>query len=414
MSDTITHEAAGALGAFSAWPDLVPQTCVSHTSGGFVIQVARDARAFPQWPALADADTRAQAHAFQRRDHLNIWLETIGTGLNVTPFFVSVSGRSGEPVMLLPLGIERRYGLKILKFLDGGVADYNAPVLFPAAGALEKSEIAGLWKNICRAVGPFDVARLEKMPDYVGGIKNPLHHLAQARWHISGHYLALDAGGALQVKRPNPKESRRKLRRLSEYGEVRFGIATEESEIKPVFAAFLRQKSRRYMESLGHPGFDVPGQVDYYLTLTQRLPDLGVQLAYLKVGDDVVATAWNLISGQRLYYMMAGYEGGKWRKHSPSWLLLEELVNWACQNGITTFDFGIGDESYKLKWQETEIPLWSAVHANSALGCAGLGAEKALLKLKKALPKSVIGLIKAARSRLRASGPVELPAPSAG
>ena len=397
MSDTVTtQEAASALRALPAWTD--NEAARTELGGAsFAVERVRDIQALPHWPLLDDLGSNALA--FQRRDHLEIWLETIGRGLNVTPCFIKVSTRNGEPVMLLPFGIVKQRGIKILTFLDGGVADYNAPVLYPAAAAIGAGDIAPLWKGICRAAGPFDVARLEKMPEQIGGIKNPLHALAQQRWHISGHYLTLD--DTLSVKRPNPKESRRKLRRLAEHGEVRFGIAAGECEIRTVFEVFLRQKSRRYMESLGHPGFDVPGQISYYLSLAQRLCGRGVQLAYLKVGDEVVATAWNLISGGRLYYMMAGYEDGKWRRHSPSWLLLEELVNWASHNGITIFDFGIGDESYKLKWQETELPLWSAIHPNSLLGWAWLAGEAALLRIKKALPKSVIAVLKKCRGRAR-------------
>jgi CelD/BcsL family acetyltransferase involved in cellulose biosynthesis len=402
MSNTIIRGADTGLGALPTWPDLVPQTRASHTSGGFVIQVARDIRAFSNWPALADCDGLAKAHAFQRRDHLEIWLETIGAGLKVTPRFVSVSAKTGEPVMLLPFGIEKKHGLRFLKFLDGGVADYNAPVLFPAADRLDDSEIDGLWRSVCRALAPFDLASLEKMPEKVEGSKNPLCRLGRERWHISGHYLTLESEDGSCVTRPNQKESRRKLRRLSEHGGVHFRIA-DESKIGPVFDAFLRQKSRRYMETLGHPGFDVPGQIAYYLTLTKKLRGKGAQLAYLTVGEEVVATAWNLISGRRLYYMMAGYEDGKWRRYSPGWLLLEELVNWSCRNGIGVFDFGIGDEPYKLKWQETELPLWSARLPNSLLGWSWIGVEKSLLGTKKALPKSVIRLLKAWRNRLRPS-----------
>jgi CelD/BcsL family acetyltransferase involved in cellulose biosynthesis len=397
MSDTVTtQEATDALGTLPVWPDNAVSKRADLAGAGFAAELVRDIRALPHWPLLGDPGSHALA--FQRRDHLEVWMETIGRGLNVTPRFISVRTRNGEPVMLLPFGIAKKHGIRILTFLDGGVADYNAPVLYPAAAGLGADDIAPLWKAICRAAGPFDIARLEKMPEQVGGIKNPLHALARQRWHISGHYLTLD--DALSVKRPNPKESRRKLRRLAEHGEVRFGIAAGESEIRAVFEVFLRQKSRRYMESLGHPGFDVPGQISYYLSLAERLSGRGVQLAYLRVGDEVVATAWNLISGGRLYYMMAGYEDGKWRRHSPSWLLLEELVNWSCRNGITIFDFGIGDESYKLKWQETELPLWSAVHPNSLMGWAWLGAEGTLLKIKKALPPGVIALLKKCRARL--------------
>jgi CelD/BcsL family acetyltransferase involved in cellulose biosynthesis len=405
-----------ALDTLSDWPSAPPALRSTISCGDFHLFLVEDMAGFSGlWPPLGQLDEAggARSFAFQRRDHLDIWLETIGTGLKVLPKFVSVSRKNGEPIMLLPLGIEKRHGLRVLKFLDGGVADYNAPVIYPGAAKLLPQEVRALWAAICKAIKTFDFALLEKMPEYVGELKNPLYHLAQERWHISGHYLRLrDAGTGLLLRKPNFKESRRKRRRLSEKGEVSFRIATGEAEIQDVFGTFVRQKSRRYMETLGMPGFDVPGQKDYYLKLAQRLPDRGVQLAYLCVGDEIVATAWNLIAGRRLYYMMAGYEDGGWRRHSPGWLLLEELVGWSSQHGIEIFDFGIGDESYKLKWQETEFPLWSAVFPRTILGWSYCAAVKGCIGLKKKTPRSVISLLKGWRNRWLGLPSEHIPAPS--
>jgi CelD/BcsL family acetyltransferase involved in cellulose biosynthesis len=137
------------------------------------------------------------------------------------------------------------------------------------------------------------------------------------------------------------------------------------------------------------------------------------QLAYLKVSGEVIATAWNLIAGTRLYYMMTSYENGKWSKHSPGLLLLEDLVTRSSLNGIEIFDFGIGDEAYKLKWQETELPLWSAILPNSLLGWAWLAVEKVLKDAKKALPRRMVAFLKTCHPRshklLRQRSDMDLP-----
>lgn len=398
----VTESVSTALDALPGWA-VQTQTAPSTTPcGDYLVGACDSIRAIaPSWPVLADLGEAASGFAFQCRDHLEIWLETIGAGLQVKPTFVSVYRKSGEPVMLLAFGIEKNHGVRMLKFLDGGVADYNAPILYPAAGQLTAAETGALWKAICKALPSFDVAVLEKMPEYVGSIKNPLHILAQSRWHISGHYMHLRQPGQDQVRPPNIKDSRRKRRRLSERGEVVFSIAHSEREIAAVYQAFLRQKSRRYMETLGHPGFDVPGQISYYLTLTQRQSERGVQLAYLRVGEEIVATAWSLIAGRRFYYMMAGYEDGIWRTHSPSWLLLEELVNWSSHNNIDIFDFGIGDESYKLKWQETEMALWGGIHPRTLLGWSYVTLLHSYHRSKKSLPRSWVCLLKSLRNRLQ-------------
>jgi CelD/BcsL family acetyltransferase involved in cellulose biosynthesis len=128
------------------------------------------------WPALDDTGNFS-AHVLQRRDWLKVWLAAIGGCQRVRPLFVRVDNASGEPLMLLPLAIEKRHGLQILRFLDGQFSDCNAPVLFPGAAALTEGAVSELWRQLCAALPPFDAAVFSKMPQWVGAIPNPLRLL---------------------------------------------------------------------------------------------------------------------------------------------------------------------------------------------------------------------------------------------
>lgn len=349
-----TREAHPAPRIFAKGTRRSPAT---YICGGFAVHASASIGTFASiWPTLSE---KAAAHAFQRREHLEIWMKTIGAALRVRPVFIGVTNKYGAPVMLLPLGVMKKYGVKILGFLDGGVADYNAPVLFPAADKLEYSDVMHIWKTICRAAKPFDLVQLDKMPEHAGRIVNPLYRLSQYRWRQSGHVLALHGSGEIARAR-ELKESRRRRRRIAALGELKFGIAVDEREIAQIHDVFVRQISR-------------PDPEDYYRTLTERLS--GAQLSYLRCGGEIIATAWNLIAGKRLYYLMAGCEGGKWRDFAPGRLLLEELVNWSLKNGIEIFDFGIGGEDYMRKWQEHELPLMGATLPETPLGWLACGAS---------------------------------------
>src|SRR5438046_10506619 len=85
------------------------------------------------WPRSQDLKT-AQCYAFQCADLLEVRCETIARARKAEPLFVAAVDAAGNPLMLLALAIERRQGLRTLTFLDGGLSDYNAPVLFAAAG----------------------------------------------------------------------------------------------------------------------------------------------------------------------------------------------------------------------------------------------------------------------------------------
>ncbi|HEY3778748.1 MAG TPA: GNAT family N-acetyltransferase [Rhizomicrobium sp.] len=378
----------------------------AEPSGRFIVHAASDLRSFAGlWPDLSNLARFADARAypFQCRDHLEIWLETIGSAADVRPFFAKVSDAAGEPLMLVPLGLRRQAGIRILEFLDCGVADYNAPVLYRAATQLSPAEARALWAAVCRAAPRFDVAVLNKMPERVEEFSNPLYALATHPCPESGHYIPLDGVPAetLQSKHDS-KETRRRRARLSEVGEVRLRIAHKDVEVEEVFPVFLRQKSAQYREKTGSEGFDVPGQRAYYLSLARRLVNRGVELAYLRVGADIVATAWCLIAGRRYYYMMCAHEGGAWGKFGTGRLLLEDLVERAQREGLEAFDLGIGDESYKLRWKQMALSLADAREPATARGrlyCAAIAAREAM---RNRLPPP---LRNAAKMILRKAGP---------
>src|SRR5256885_1792081 len=66
----------------------------------------------------------ARCHAFQCADILEVRCNTIASARNMETLFVAVVDAESNPLMLLPLGIERRHGVRILTFLD----DARCPV----------------------------------------------------------------------------------------------------------------------------------------------------------------------------------------------------------------------------------------------------------------------------------------------
>lgn len=370
------------------------------SAGNFSIEIASDVAVFAKsWPTLTELEhlPDVRSYPFQCRDHLEIWQETIGNSSKVQPLFVHVSDGSGAPLMMIPLGVRTRFGVRMLSFLDEGVADYNAPLLYRGAAGLSAHAATEIWEAICRAAPPFDVAILEKMPSAVDDFANPLAVLARKPWPASGHLLRLShtgAGEPLQ-SRHYEKENRRRRRRLADRGPITFNAARSDDDVNRVFDVFVRQKLQRYRETIGIEDFDVPGQRAYYRALTHRLLGRNVQLFWLAVGEEIIATAWCLSAGRHLYYMMCASErNDPWRSFSPGRLLLEDLVRWAQANGFEVFDFGIGDEDYKLHWRQISVQLYSALRPRTARGNAWCAFVAAREEMKQRLPAGLADLAK--------------------
>src|SRR5439155_15054110 len=125
------------------------------------------------WPRSQQLKA-ARCYAFQCADILEVRCKTIALARKIETLFVAVVDAESNPLMLLPLGIERRHGVRILTFLDGGLSDYNAPVVFPATRDWRGDDVRMVWRGLQHILPSFDIAILEKMPERIGDLPNPL------------------------------------------------------------------------------------------------------------------------------------------------------------------------------------------------------------------------------------------------
>ena len=120
----------------------------------------------------------------------------------------------------------------MVRMLDGGVSDYNAPILFVGASRLDENATREIWRRVCEALPAFDVVILEKVPAVVVDMPNPIRLIVSEREANSGHVVTL-SGTADEFSRsrnPDFRNSSRQRRRLAELGPVRFLIGAEGKE----------------------------------------------------------------------------------------------------------------------------------------------------------------------------------------
>lgn len=332
------------------------------------------------WPSMDDSGA-SRNYVFQSADFLDVWCDTIGKARGTKPFFVAVVHASGAPHALFPLGVERsQSGLRTLRFLDGGVSDYNAPVLFPAAKTWDPALARTLWKAIIRVAPAFDVAIVEKMPDRVCDADNPLMPLVTGPYPQSGYFMQLPESAEEFVSKrlPRGQDTRRKLRRLRDRGAVEFRIGSTPAEWDEMLEAMMRQKSRRYLETRGADGLERPGYRAFFRDAAFRLAPLGrVHLSALTVDGTILAVHWGYRSRQRFYYMMPSFEEGEWLRYSPGRHLLNNLIEWAIESGVEIFDQGVGDEEYKREYCDVTMALYEIETPRTLRGRAHLLGRRA-------------------------------------
>lgn len=320
------------------------------------------------WPSLA-AGPELKMHVYQSAEFLDLWMATIGKARGAQCFLVVVKDRQRQPVLYLPLAIETKFNLRFLRFMDGGVVDFNGPIL---TGGCEPSaaEFREIWTDILSLLPEVDVVDLQKIADHMVEARNPLTYLECDSYVSSGHSIQ---GNARQDEHQSRslakmrKKLRRQHQRLSELAPTEFVTASAGPDADRIMDALVDLKRRQYMRTTGRDFFAVPGVYDFYRAMAApgRLGRIS-HLSALTCGGKVLAAHLGFIGRGRFYYVLPAFDT-EYRPFAAGFLLLDHLVE-ISKAEFTTFDLGEGDFSYKEKWATHQLPLWSCEQAMSATG----------------------------------------------
>lgn len=123
---------------------------------------------------------------------------------------------------------------------------------------------------------------------------------------------------------------------------------------------------------------------------SQTAENDSVVLHVLTCAGKEVAITFSLNWQHAIYYFIASYERGPYEKSSPGALALCRVFEWCLEQNITTFDFTIGDEGYKLEWSDQSTSLFCGTFAVTVKGHVGERLEAAKLSLKHTIKSSPI------------------------
>ena len=343
----------------------------------------------------------AASYVFQHHEWQLQWFRQIGRLSHWNPVIAVVRDETGVPLLLLPLGIRRVAGVRILSWMGGTVADYQAPLI--RRGHREQGRFSPLWQEILERLQPVDIVEFVQQPPTVCGQQNPFLELGGVQTDAS---LSVDLTGdweSFRQQRLTRKfrlDSDRRRRQLDRIGEVRFVVAAKPQQYDELLDVMIRQKRRKMAEMSAHDFLARPGYREFYRVLTREWGPTGkVHLSALYCGSEIIATQWAVSTAERFYCLMRTYAGAEWSRYSPGRLLTACLIQWAFSKGIPVFDLTIGTESYKYDWCNQETPLYSYQRILTAKG--RLFAMLQELKGRLRSQKKLMRIYRVLRHRLK-------------
>lgn len=342
----------------------------SQTSVQNRLRVHRDWRDIRGlWPSLSDLGHGVSGFPFQCREWVDAYIATMAPGETSSLFFPVVETSDGLPIAFFPLQIRRRMGLRLVEFIGARLADYSAPLMI--AGYDEALISDAFWSQV-KALGPsFDIVSFRHAPARVGNAANPLLTAASNPATIPGRAATLNGDWACFYARTHSKATRSKLRRkrqnLAEGGPVSFALARDTSEALEILDELFLMKARSLCDS--ENTLSVPEYADFYRMMTRTAP-AHVRVHALRVNGEIIAALWGLETDGRFTSLLASHAGGTWSRFSPGLLAFEDLFQWCYAKGIGVFDFGLGEEAYKLRWCDQDLNLRNTLQAFTIAGHA--------------------------------------------
>jgi len=129
------------------------------------------------WAALQERFGAAGNYAapgltpFQHGNWLRAWFDTLGAQPGMQPIPLELrNAKTGEPVFGVPLVKHCAGTLKIVEFADGGLTDYNLPLVGAEFAGVSPNHLLSVLR---RELGDADQLHFRKMPTHFAGQPNP-------------------------------------------------------------------------------------------------------------------------------------------------------------------------------------------------------------------------------------------------
>jgi len=311
-------------------------------------------------------EAEGRGTVFQTFDFASVWQKSIGVARGVRPAIVLVSGDRGT-LALLPLAVSGGL-VRRLTWLGQEIFDYLGPLLTrDFTQSIPAECFADLWQEIRSLLQQdarfrHDLIDLRRMPEEIGGERNPFVALPVSR-HPSNGYVATLRGPWDDFYRDRRsakarKQDRSKLRRLEELGPVDVFTAEDRATAEQLLNTLFKQKAETFRRK-GIGGFvKKPACCAFFreLALGPRTTDM-VHLSALRVGPKLAAINLAVEQASRYSLLQVSYDE-EFARFSPGAIHLTELFRRAIDRGLREFDFLVGYQRLKHEWSDREIPLF--------------------------------------------------------
>lgn len=328
----------------------------------------RDVKA--EWQSL---EGKALCSYFQSYEWCESWFEVFGAKNKITPVIVVARSPAGETQFILPMQIRMRFGLRVLEWLCQPENNYGFGIF--NIHNPQQDYHAWLGNNIAKllaALPNYDLAALENMPMHLLDKANPLTTLSRFVSADQSFFTKLqpDYDALHETKRTSKSISkiRRRDERLHELGALELEISNIYSDTPVALQKIIQHKSAQLAE-LGVRNFPAKNITAFFDTiLKNNSPTASLHVFRLLQSGQTISGLIGARYAGTFWLMILTMAPGGPTQFSPGDYVLRKSIEWACDNGLKFYDFGVGYSNYKEHWADAELQLYNYYAAKTLKG----------------------------------------------
>jgi CelD/BcsL family acetyltransferase involved in cellulose biosynthesis len=359
----------------------------SSTSRVASVDIVHDlAEAETIWRALEDQQQFSTP--YQRFDFLEPWQRQVGERENVKPFIVIAYDAERRPLLLLPLALSHRHGLRTACFMGGKHSTFNMALWDRNFAADATAADLNALISAIRERSGADVLALIQQPLRWRDLPNPMALLPHQA-SVNDCPLLTMVPGAAPVSlisnsfRRRLKGKERKLQTLTGY---RYGVAASDAGIKRLLDWFFLVKPLRMAEQKLPNVFAEPAVEDFVRGACMAERAGGghvIDIHALECDDEVIAIFAGVADGHRFSMMFNTYTMSGNSRYSPGLILMRNIVDHYAGQGYRALDLGIGSDDYKRLFCKSDEPIFDSFIPLSRRGRLAASAMSAINRAKR-------------------------------
>jgi CelD/BcsL family acetyltransferase involved in cellulose biosynthesis len=333
---------------------------------------------------------------YQRFDFLSPWQRQVGEREGLLPFIVVAYDAERRPLLLLPLALGHKHGVRTASFMGGKHSTFNMALWDMDFATHATTADLDVLISAIRQRSAADVLAFAQQPTHWRDLANPMALLPNQVSANDCPLMKIVQGEPPAARISNSfrrrlKGKERKLQGLSGY---RYRVAVTDAEIKQILDWFFRVKPLRMTEQKLPNVFAEPGVEDFIREACMAsLPARGrvIDIHALECDDEVIAIFAGVADGHRFSMMFNTYTMSDNSRYSPGLILMRNIIDHYAERGYRALDLGIGSDDYKRLFCKSDEPIFDSFIPLSLRGTiaasamSGLNRAKHLVKHNQAL-----------------------------